>query len=61
MQIMGWSSTAMAARYQHVTVGIRRKVAKQVGGLIWQVAKQKEKKPGKKKSRKKRPEEPPKP
>ncbi|MFF7363821.1 hypothetical protein [Streptomyces sp. NPDC008125] len=22
MQIMGWSSTAMAARYQHVTGGI---------------------------------------
>ena len=62
MQIMGWSSTAMAARYQHVTSGIRRKVAKQVGGLIWQVAKQKEgKKPGKKKAKKKRPEDPPQP
>jgi integrase len=39
MQIMGWSSTAMAARYQHVTSSIRRDVAKQVGGLIWEVAK----------------------
>ncbi|MEU7314442.1 site-specific integrase [Streptomyces sp. NPDC007083] len=39
MQIMGWSSTAMAARYQHVTGGILRDVAKQVGGLIWEVAK----------------------
>jgi integrase len=40
MQIMGWSSTAMAARYQHVTPGILRGVAEQVGGLIWQVAKE---------------------
>lgn len=40
MQIMGWSSTAMAARYQHVTGGILADVAKRVGGLIWQVAKE---------------------
>lgn len=33
--IMGWSSTAMAARYQHVTDRIRRGVAKRVGGLLW--------------------------
>ncbi|AQU67824.1 tyrosine-type recombinase/integrase [Streptomyces niveus] len=39
MQIMGWSSTAMAARYQHVTSGILSDVAKRVGGLIWEVAK----------------------
>ncbi|MBY8877511.1 tyrosine-type recombinase/integrase [Actinacidiphila acidipaludis] len=39
MQIMGWSSTAMAARYQHVTAGILRDVAERVGGLIWEVAK----------------------
>lgn len=39
MQIMGWSSTAMAARYQHVTGGILADVAKRVGGLIWEVAK----------------------
>ncbi|MCX4725412.1 site-specific integrase [Streptomyces sp. NBC_01306] len=39
MQITGWSSTAMAARYQHVTGGILQDVAKQVGGLIWEVAK----------------------
>jgi hypothetical protein len=30
MGVMGWSNTAMAARYQHVT-------ANRVGGLIWQV------------------------
>jgi integrase len=35
MAIMGWSSTAMAARYQHVTDRIRRGVAKRVGGLLW--------------------------
>jgi integrase len=35
VDIMGWSSTAMAARYQHVTDRIRRGVAKRVGGLLW--------------------------
>jgi hypothetical protein len=35
MGIMGWSSMAMAARYQHVTDPIRRTVAAQVGGLLW--------------------------
>ncbi|MEU9012098.1 hypothetical protein AB0D12_20435 [Streptomyces sp. NPDC048479] len=39
MQIMGWSSTAMAARYQQVTGGILADVAQRVGGLIWEVAK----------------------
>ncbi|MGH3155105.1 MAG: tyrosine-type recombinase/integrase, partial [Streptosporangiaceae bacterium] len=35
MSLMGWSSTEMAARYQHVTDAIRREVARQVDGLIW--------------------------
>jgi hypothetical protein len=35
MGVMGWSSTGMAARYQHVTDPIRRDIAKRVGGLIW--------------------------
>jgi integrase len=35
MGIMGWSTTAMAARYQHVTGVVRGDVAKRVGGLIW--------------------------
>ncbi|MFF2185454.1 tyrosine-type recombinase/integrase [Streptomyces sp. NPDC058155] len=39
MQIMGWSSTAMATRYQHVTGGILADLAQRVGGLIWEVAK----------------------
>lgn len=36
MSIMGWASTGMAGRYQHVTDGIRQTVAKQVGGFIWE-------------------------
>lgn len=40
MAIMGWSSSAMAARYQHVTDAMRRSVADQVGGLIWKRADQ---------------------
>lgn len=35
MGITGWSSTAMAARYQYVTDPIRRDVAVRVGGLLW--------------------------
>ena len=35
MSVMGWSSTAMAARYQHVTDPIRRDVADRIGGLLW--------------------------
>jgi integrase len=35
MSIMGWSNTAMAARYQHIIAAIRRDVASQVGGLLW--------------------------
>lgn len=36
MKIMGWSTTAMAARYQHVTDPILRDIADRVDGLIWQ-------------------------
>lgn len=46
MAIMGWSSTAMAARYQHVTDGMRRSVAEQVGGLIWKQPDKPEQGPG---------------
>lgn len=35
MGIMGWSSTSMAARYQHVTDQIRGAVAAKVGAAIW--------------------------
>lgn len=35
MSVMGWSSSSMAARYQHVTDPIRRDVADRIGGLLW--------------------------
>src|SRR5579875_2067694 len=35
MAIMGWSSAAMAKRYQHLIDSIRRDDAKQIGGLLW--------------------------
>ena len=35
MGVMGWSSTSMAARYQHVTDPIRRDVAARMGDLLW--------------------------
>lgn len=35
MSIMGWSNSAMAARYQHVTSSIRRDIAARVGDLLW--------------------------
>jgi integrase len=33
---MGWSSSGMARRYQHVTDAIRTTVANQVDSLLWQ-------------------------
>ena len=35
MELMGWSNTAMAKRYQHVTAALRHDVARQVNGLLW--------------------------
>lgn len=35
MGIMGWSNSAMAVRYQHITAAVRRDVAQQVDGLLW--------------------------
>ncbi|MFH0175087.1 hypothetical protein ACIA6D_32555 [Streptomyces cacaoi] len=35
MGLMGWSSTAMAARYQHMVDTVRTNIARQVGGLSW--------------------------
>lgn len=35
MGVMGWATTSMAARYQHMTDPIRADIAKRVGGLIW--------------------------
>ena len=39
MSVMGWSSSSMAARYQHVTDPIRRDVADRIGGLLWAASK----------------------
>ncbi len=36
MGLMGWSSTAMAARYQHMVDTVRNSIAEQVDGLIWE-------------------------
>lgn len=38
MGLMGWSTTAMAARYQHMVDSVRRDVARQVDLLIWRSA-----------------------
>ncbi|MCC8248229.1 tyrosine-type recombinase/integrase [Saccharothrix luteola] len=35
MGIMGWSNTAMATRYQHITTAIKRDVSERVGTLLW--------------------------
>jgi integrase len=35
MKIMGWSHSAMAARYQHVTAHVQRDIANRVGELSW--------------------------
>jgi integrase len=39
MGVMGWATTAMAARYQHLTDPVRRDIAERVGGLIWETPK----------------------
>jgi integrase len=36
MDVMGWATTGMAARYQHVADPVRAAIAKKVGGLLWQ-------------------------
>jgi integrase len=54
MGVMGWSSTAMAARYQHVIDAVKRDVADQVDGLLWETPSRKRKKKRKKGPKKKR-------
>lgn len=36
MGVMGWSNTAMAARYQHLIAAVRKNVADKIGGLLWE-------------------------
>ena len=40
MSLMGWSSSDMTKRYQHVTDTVRADVASQVGDLIWKARSQ---------------------
>jgi integrase len=35
MDLMGWSNSAMAKRYQHVTASLRQDIALQLGGFLW--------------------------
>lgn len=35
MGVMGWSNTAMAARYQHVTEVVTNDISQRVGDLLW--------------------------
>ncbi|MFJ8815895.1 tyrosine-type recombinase/integrase [Amycolatopsis thermoflava] len=35
MEFMGWSNTAMAKRYQHITGGIRSDIAERLNGFLW--------------------------
>jgi integrase len=35
MDVMGWSSISMTQRYQHVPDASRRRIADQIGGLLW--------------------------
>ncbi|MEV6287116.1 tyrosine-type recombinase/integrase [Kribbella sp. NPDC051770] len=53
MDVMGWSSSAMVKRYQHITAPVRMDIAERVGGLIWARPKGKAGKKSKKKKRKK--------
>ncbi|MFD9890945.1 tyrosine-type recombinase/integrase [Amycolatopsis sp. NPDC059027] len=39
MGVMGWSSANMAQRYQHLTTTVRRTIADQVGGHLWETKK----------------------
>ena len=51
MGVMGWATTSIAKRYQHVTDPVRLDLAKRVGGLLWKTPKP-DKCKGKKKRRK---------
>ncbi|MCA1602959.1 MAG: site-specific integrase, partial [Acidobacteria bacterium] len=35
MELMGWSSSSMTTRYQHVTDNLRHDIADSLGGLFW--------------------------
>lgn len=52
MDLMGWSSSSMVKRYQHITAQIRMDIAVRLGGLLWEEPKIKKGKKGKKGKRK---------
>lgn len=35
MEVMGWSNSSMAKRYQHITEGLRQDIANRLGGFLW--------------------------
>ena len=35
MEFMGWSNSAMAKRYQHVTAVLRQDIARRLDGFLW--------------------------
>ncbi|WP_083751108.1 tyrosine-type recombinase/integrase [Kribbella sp. ALI-6-A] len=53
MDVMGWSSSSMVKRYQHITAPVRMDIAERVGGFIWAKPKGKAGKKSKGKKRKK--------
>jgi hypothetical protein len=42
MDFMGWSNSAMAKRYQHMTAVLRDNIAKRLSGYLWQKADRRE-------------------
>jgi hypothetical protein len=35
MEFMGWSNSAMAKRYQHITGVLRQDIASRLGAFLW--------------------------
>ncbi len=35
MEVMGWSHSSMAKRYQHVTAVLRQDIASRLDGFLW--------------------------
>jgi hypothetical protein len=42
MDMMGWFSSAVVKRYQHITAPVRMDIAVWVGGLLWAQSKPEE-------------------
>lgn len=35
IEFMGWSNTAMAKRYQHITAALRTDISERLNGYLW--------------------------